>query len=320
MSQKHIAIIRGGPSDEYALNLEYGSYVLESLREMDHILHDVVVLKNGEWLVEGFVKQPSQVLSHIDAAFLCLRGDYGEGGKVQRTLERFGVPYTGSSSYSSAIALNKVLAKAYVRELGIKTAPHMQLNRDAVHDTELSAQSIASFFGPSYVVKPLRGSTKNSVTYAYSHSELALAIKTLFDSYSEIIVEEMLHGIEVTVGLVENFRNRPYYTFPTIEVNYCSPSDQVSNRITLSKYICPARLSHAQKAEIESTAISIHDALQLRHFSRSDFMLTHDGLYFLEANTLPDLGVASPFMPAFESVGTKNSEIIRHLVNLSLGQ
>ena len=56
-----------------------------------------------------------------DIVFLALHGSCGEDGRVQATLEAFGIPFTGANYLSSAIAMDKDLTKRLVAPLGIHT-------------------------------------------------------------------------------------------------------------------------------------------------------------------------------------------------------
>ncbi len=48
---------------------------------------------------------------HIDFAFLCLHGSYGEDGRIQGLLEYFEIPYSGSGILSSGIGIDKIRQK-----------------------------------------------------------------------------------------------------------------------------------------------------------------------------------------------------------------
>src|SRR3989344_2250449 len=111
MSGIRVAILRGGPSAEYGASMMTGSGVLAAIDRTKYEPIDVIITKNGEWLVEGYARFPEQVLSNVDVAFIALHGTYGEDGSIQRFLERLGVPYNGSKSFPSAVAIHKVITK-----------------------------------------------------------------------------------------------------------------------------------------------------------------------------------------------------------------
>jgi D-alanine-D-alanine ligase len=112
---KRVAVLRGGPSEEYSVSMLSGNAVLKALRDSDYPHKDIVITKKGEWLEEGFVKSPEQALEAVDVVFVALHGSYGEDGQVQRILQRKGIPFTGSRALSSAVAFNKELAKNTMR-------------------------------------------------------------------------------------------------------------------------------------------------------------------------------------------------------------
>jgi D-alanine-D-alanine ligase len=321
MKRKHIAILRGGPSEEYEVSLRTGAGVLASLRETDYVTHDIIITKDGEWLVSGRVRTPEQALTAIDGVFIALHGSYGEDGTVQRLLDRLGIPYTGSGAYASAIAMNKVLTKNHVKDLGFKLAPHIQLEKSAVYDTLISAHGIANQFGPTYVVKPLRGGSSIGTIIATGTTELADALERSFAVYDEVLVEQWIQGKEATIGVIEGYRGQDIYCLPVIEI---VPPPAESFFTLEAKYsgtteeICPARFSHAQKQAIEQVGADVHRALGLRHYSRTDVILSGDDVYFLEVNTLPGLTQESLIPNALKTVGSTYDEFILHILEQAL--
>ncbi|MFK7901093.1 MAG: D-alanine--D-alanine ligase [Cyclobacteriaceae bacterium] len=51
--------------------------------------------------------QPSDFSNHFDFAFLALHGPYGEDGNIQGILEWYGVPYSGSGLFPTAVGIDK---------------------------------------------------------------------------------------------------------------------------------------------------------------------------------------------------------------------
>lgn len=54
-----------------------------------------------------------------DIVFMALHGENGENGKLQAAFDLLGVKYTGSDYLSSAIAMNKGMAKQLFASVGI---------------------------------------------------------------------------------------------------------------------------------------------------------------------------------------------------------
>ncbi len=321
MRRKHIAVLRGGPSDEYEVSMKTGAGVLGALRESDYVTHDVVITKAGEWLIGGRVRTPEQALSAIDGVFIALHGAYGEDGTVQRLLDRHSIPYTGSGAYASGIAMNKALTKGHVKDLGLKLAPHMQLTRDSMPNVTKTAENIADLFGPTYVVKPLKGGSSIGTQIAVGTTQLAEALERSFAVYDEVIVEKLIEGKEATIGVVEGFRGEELYCLPVIEIVPPASSNFFSVEAKYNgttQEICPARFSHDQKQAIARVGANVHKALGLRHYSRTDVILSGDDVYFLEVNTLPGLTTESLIPNALKAVGCSYDEFVLHILENAL--
>jgi D-alanine-D-alanine ligase len=119
MNHTRVAVLRGGPSNEYDVSMQSGANVLAALKELGYQVRDIVITRKGEWLENGLVKQPAQALEAVDAVFIALHGAYGEDGTLQRLLQIHKIPFTGSNALSSNIAFNKILTKQTLQEHGV---------------------------------------------------------------------------------------------------------------------------------------------------------------------------------------------------------
>ncbi len=320
MKLTKVAVLRGGPSSEYDVSMQTGANVLQSLYEMNVPARDIVITRGGEWLVDGFVKQPNQALCDVDAVFIGLHGAYGEDGTVQRILERLRIPYTGSGPFASALAMNKQLTKEQVTKFGIKTPKGIKFSRENTADIRQAAFSLERLFGPHYVVKPINGGSSMHTSVVSGTQALHDALQKTFTDVETVLVEERIFGREATVGILEKYRGQPYYLLPTIEI---VPSTTGHFFDTEAKYngqtdeICPGRFTREESEALLNTAKQVHEILDLRHYSRSDFILTPQGVYFLEVNTLPGLTKQSLLPRSIEAVGGTYKELVTHLLNLA---
>lgn len=314
-----VAVIRGGPSNEHEVSIRSGQHALESLDRQLFLPIDVVITKSGEWLRNGRSRSPEEALSGADVALVMLHGEYGEDGGIQRELERHGVPYVGSEPYAAATALHKAMAKDHVRRAGILVPKHMVVGRSALSDTASMARSIVALFGPRYVVKPVRGGSSLGVHFAEHELDLAQALYRVLVDHEQALVEEYIEGIEATVGVIEGFRGVSRYALPPIEIR--SPHtifDYDARYGEVDHSVCPSSFAHADKRELERLAILAHDALSLRHYSRSDFIVARDGIYFLETNSLPGLTERSLMPKALHAVGSSTKDFLSHVLTMAL--
>lgn len=324
MYKKRVAILRGGPSEEYDVSMRTGKSVYSALLESEFEPVDIVITKKGEWLIDGYVRNIASVIDMVDVVFIALHGSYGEDGGVQRILDRFLIPYTGSGAYASSIAMNKTRTKDILVDLGIKMPRHMVVTKDSLKNIHNMAETITDLFGPQYVIKPVASGSSMGVMLVESGIELSHALSKALENYDEVLVEERIIGKEATCGVVENFRNESLYPLPTIEI---VPPKESNFFDTIVKYdgtteeICPGRFTDNEKKEIEEISKNVHKKLGLSQYSRSDFMVSPKGeVYFLEVNTLPGLTNTSLLPVAVEAVGSTYTDFLTHLLTDALSK
>jgi D-alanine-D-alanine ligase len=151
------------------------------------------------------------------------------------------------------------------------------------------------------------------------------ALKKSFEHSPRLMAEEFIDGLEVTCGVIEGFRGRNFYTLLPVEViqnkkeNFYDYDSKYKN--LESRYRVPGNFKQDEKMQIEKAATMIHQALGLRHYSRSDFILhPKRGLFALEVNTLPELTHHSSFIKSLEAVGGNIREFLSHLLSKTLGR
>ena len=62
----------------------------------------------------------------------------------------------------------------------------------------------------------------------------------------------------------------------------------------------------------------MHEGLGLSHYSRSDFIVSPKGIYFIETNTLPGMTAESLLPKSLDAVGVSFADFLSHLVDLAL--
>jgi D-alanine-D-alanine ligase len=317
MNRIRVAILRGGLSEEYTVSLMTGAAVLECIDQNQFDPIDVVISKCGEWLVDGRVRLPEHVLHCVDVVFIALHGTYGEDGTLQRFLDRFCVPYTGSKAFASSIAMNKLMTKNFLKDASFKFPKHWHVRSDVEDELGSVSDSITALFGPEYIIKPVASGSSVGAMRVKNQALLRQAMADALDIYDEIMVEEYISGKEATCGVVERFRGESFYALPPIEIVKPESAEFFDQKVKYdgsTKEYCPARFQNSTKNDIETYAKHIHETLGLSQYSRSDFIIGEDGIYFLEVNTLPGLTKKSLFPKALEAIGTPYSEFVTHLL------
>ena len=160
-----VGVLRGGPSREHEVSLATGHAIIAHLPEERFTVRDVYIDKQGGWHERGRPTTPDRVLRTLDVAVIGLHGEYGEDGEVQRLLERHGIPYTGSDSFGSYLAMHKVLAKEKAREHGILTPQYRFIEPGM--DVEQAAHDVTRSFQQPVIVKPVRWGSSVGITIAW---------------------------------------------------------------------------------------------------------------------------------------------------------
>jgi len=318
-----IAVLRGGPGDEHEVSLKSGSAVLECLstnqevHDIDSV--DIFIDRIGEWFIRGVPKNPERTLAGADVVWNALHGMYGEDGGVQRTLDRIGIPHTGSGAYAAALSMNKAATKRVLEKAGVRTPRFVVLGVSPTLPKEIISV-FRSFPQPS-VVKPVNSGSSVGVSIARSFGEFEKAIANAFHYAPHVLVEEFISGKEATCGVVDGFRGESHYVLPPVEIippRASSFFDYDAKYGGGSEERCPGNFSSSETKAIQNAARVAHTTLGLRHYSRSDFIVSpRGGVYFLEVNALPGTTGESLLPKALNAVGVSMNEFIGHIVMLA---
>jgi len=320
MSKIIVGVLRGGPSSEYEVSLKTGASVLQHLNRDRYEPRDILIAKDGAWHMDGFRRGEDYILHRVDVVFNALHGEYGEDGKVQRIIEHFGTPFTGSRSLPSAIAMNKVMTKNHLAGTSVRLPRHIVIeNSDEVEQKIIEVWK--TFLQPS-VVKPMSLGSSVGIGIARDFPTFRSLILGALEKSDSAMVEEYIRGREATCGVVENFRGEKIYQLLPIEIIPPLEKDFFDYQAKytgISREICPGNFSPEEKAEIQKAAALVHQTLGLGHYSRSDFIVSPKrGIYFLEVNTLPGLTSESLLPKSLAAVGCPFPDFLEHLLSLAL--
>ena len=316
MSKLRVAVLRGGPSNEYDVSLKTGATVLKHLDRERYQPLDVFIDKNASWHVDGVATNPLDLRHRVDVAWNALHGSYGEDGEVQRFLESIDLPYTGSGVVASAVAMHKAKAKEVFVRHGLSVAPGIEVELSIMNDADV--REIVRTLPPPYIVKPVSSGSSVGMSVAHSISELHDALMRANEHSSNVLIESMVRGREATCGIVDGYRGEKYYALMPIEIvppTDASFFDYSAKYSGTSQEICPGRFSREETNAIQEAARTAHEALGARHYSRSDFIVTPKGKpYILETNTLPGLTEESLVPKALAAAGCSLREFLDHVI------
>ena len=251
-----------------------------------------------------------ELCAMADVVFLGLHGACGEDGRIQAALDLMGVPYTGSGYLGSAIAMDKDLTKQLVRAAGLHT-PEWRL----LYYREGQIGALCAELRLPCVVKPVDSGSSIGVAIAHNREELEKALRENA-SLGRVIVEQYIHGREIQVGVLRG------KALPSIEIIPKEGFYDYKNKYQAGAAleICPAPVEPEVEDMLRATALKVHKLLELRTYSRTDFILTESGeIYFLEINTLPGMTPTSLVPQEAAATGIDYDALCQMIVDDAMG-
>lgn len=327
-----VGVLRGGADDRYKASLDSGASILACLREEDmskkYTAIDIFIDESGVWHIGGIPHEVYEIKEKVDVVINALLGKYAENGNIQKILEINKIPYTSSDSKSSSLCQNKYLTKEEFKKLGIKTpnSIHFQSLKEGDPDKNsyslIKARIVWEKMSPPWIIKPVTNGASVGVVLCKTFNELVSAIQDIAEIEDEILVEEYIQGKEATVGVINNFRDKEFYTLPPVEIRLSDGTsilDTKQKSERLAKMICPGSFTHEEKEEMERIASDLHRHFKLKFYSKIDFIVhPRKGVYVLEVNTQSEFMEKSQIPEALEAVGSNLKELIGHLIKEAL--
>jgi D-alanine-D-alanine ligase len=292
---KTIAIIMGGYSSEYKISLKSGAVVYQTLDRNAYTPYAIHIFKKkwvyvdesgAEFPVDknDFSVTVNSKKITFDCVFNAIHGSPGEDGYMQAYFELLGIPQTSCSMYQAALTFNKRDLLATLKPHGIKTAESYYLN---LGDT-IDEDAIVAKVGLPCFVKANKAGSSFGISKVYKKEDLQTAIDKSFKEDNEIIIEQFLDGVEVSVGVI-SYKGETLVLPITEIVSENDFFDYEAKYEGKSQEITPARISEDYASKVRHEAKKIYETLGMRGFSRSEFIFKNNEPYLLEMNTVPGL-------------------------------
>ena len=298
-----IAVLCGGMSSEAEVSRRSGKNCFGALQRLG--------FKNAELVeVDKNIAQKLQD-GKYDYAYNALHGKYGEDGCIQGILEILQIPYSGCGVMSSAICMNKEYTKRI-----LSTHPEIPLAKSAfVRKGEDVMEKTKNLKYPVFT-KPVSEGSSFGMTKVNSKEELKAAYDEAVKYNDDVLIEEFINGVFVTVGVLEkdgkNFATeileiRPKNEWYDYEAKY-TPG--------MSEFILPANLSKELTEKVKQIAVIAHETAGCRGVSRVDFMISDDGIpYVIEINTSPGMTETSDLPAQSKIMGIDYDNLVEIILS-----
>ena len=246
-----------------------------------------------------------------DIVFIALHGENGENGKTQAAFDLYGIKYTGNGYLSSAIAMDKGIAKQFLKNYDIPCPAGFSL-------AKVDRKNAMKHKGVSYpcVVKPACGGSSIGVSIVRSADEYEAALDEAFRWEDEVVVEDYIQGREFSVGILESV------ALPVIEIAPKEGFYDFKNKYKAGSAVetCPAQLDDDISSQMQIYAERAATALGFSTYSRMDFLLKNktNTIYCLEANTLPGMTPTSLLPQEAAVLGIDYDELCEEILAISM--
>ncbi|CAN5350467.1 D-alanine--D-alanine ligase [soil metagenome] len=264
-----ITVLLGGPSAEREISLISGKAVADALRRAGHDVFESDISSTNR----AGLERP------CDVVFPVLHGAFGESGELQEILESRRLPFVGSSSRASHLGMDKVETKLVWEQKVLPTPPwHV-----AMPGAPGSVRGPNRIDAPC-VVKAIDSGSSLDVYICKSEPQARDAIAKVMHAHGQALVEKLIVGTELTVGILEEKPLSPIRITTTREffdfdAKYKGNSARHDFDLNL-----PAELIE----RVQELARRAHEAVGCRDLSRVDLMLDEANQpYLLEINTMP---------------------------------
>lgn len=339
-----IVVLAGGISTERDVSLSSGKMIYEALKRKGHqtILLDVflgyhgditdIFEKEEDWAREiGAVREQNPDISQVkalrpdwkknffgpnvlslcqqaDVVFMGLHGEDGENGKIQACFDLMGITYTGTDYVSSALAMDKGLAKELFIYNKIPTPEGITLKSGEEETVKVPYPCI---------VKSCKGGSSIGVVIAKNDAEYEAAKKEAFKYDNEVVIEQYITGREFSVCVMDG------KALPVIEIAPLKGFYDYKNKYQAGSTVetCPAQIPEEKAAEMQMLAEKVFQVLRLKCYARMDLMMSENGdLYCLEANTLPGMTPMSLIPQEARAIGMEFDDLCQWIIDMAVNK
>lgn len=345
-----VAVIYGGKSGEHEISLISAASVIRNLDTSRFDIVPIAVTKAGQWFEQSLtealpkdakslkiVTQGAKRVSFnigdrftvssgpIDVVFPVMHGPLCEDGTIQGFFEISDMPYVGCGTLSSAVGMDKDVAKRLAVSEGIQVVPWVTLKKaDWADDANMLMVRIERELGFPCFIKPANMGSSVGVHKVKRKEDLRSSIEDAFRYDLKVIAEKGIKAREIELSALEALEDHaepqvsipgeiaPTHEFYSYESKYLDENG--------ADLMIPAHLSAAHVKFAQDTARKVFKVLECEGMARVDFFLDQDtGEFYLnEINTLPGFTQISMYPKLWEASGLSYKDLLSRLVDLAL--
>ncbi|MBX2966162.1 MAG: D-alanine--D-alanine ligase [Cyclobacteriaceae bacterium] len=338
--KKKVALLYGGRSVEHGVSVNSARNILEFIDKDRFEPLPIGISNSGQWFLTqtvtadieqgkalgllldpknaGLILLASGDRIKVDLIFPVLHGTNGEDGSIQGMIKAMELPMVGTGVLGSALSMNKVVAKRFLKEAGVPVSKYVAYRY--YEKEKINFDEIEKSLKLPFMVKSASLGSSVGVSKVSKKSEFKKAVEEAFKYDDEVIFEEFITGREIECAIIGNYpvqASNPgeivvkkKYDFYTFDAKYVDP-DAVSIEV-------PAALDETSIKLIRETSVKAYETLRCEDFARVDLFLTKKGkVYVNEINTIPGFTNSSMFPMMWKERGISFTELISRIIDLA---
>lgn len=344
-----LVLLYGGRSGEHEVSLRSAASVLLNLDRQKYDVIPVGMDKQGCFYLNDYdellaypvtlpvMTEKSKPLENLlmngklaidaDVVFPVVHGPLYEDGSLQGLLELAGAAYVGCDVLSSALGMDKDMARRIACVGDVESARYRVLSSHASDEETLTfCEDTVTQFGWPLFVKPCALGSSVGIHKAQTMLELLEAVADAKRYDRLVLIESFIKGREIELAVLENVSSSgsPLVSIPgEIQVKhedgfYSYAAKYIDSEKTLLHI--PAALDDEIKVRLQAMACAIFTNLRCRGMARVDFFVNDETghIYFNEINTLPGFTSISMYPKLWEASGISYPVLLDKLVDIAL--
>ena len=238
---------------------------------------------------------------------------------VISVLELLGLPYTGSSSWTTSLCLRKHIVNSALERAGLPVPKFSVVRRGG---------AIPSVGFPA-ICKPAAEDASIGVeqrSVVRTSRELAERVASMLERWDEVLVQRFVQGREVNVGIVGDavlpiaeidFGRMPKGMWRI--VTYRSKWEDGSDEDVGAAPLGPARLPAGVAAQLRKIAVAARRIVGVAGYGRVDLRIDERGRpWILEVNANPDFSPTAGLARMARVAGIDYGALVRQICELGL--
>ena len=270
----------------------------------------------------------------IDFAYIAMHGKFAEDGTLQGFLEVLGIAYLGAKTFSSALSMDKIRQKTFLRNAGVAVPKDITLSASMAYNctnhikkiTQQLAENNISF---PCIVKPFQEGSSLGVAIVHNQKDLVTAIKNACSidptRTQDVLIEEKIEGMEFSCITLVDHKTKKFIPLPPTEIVHEAGTHIFDYE---QKYMpgrafkfTPPRCDQKTINAIHKACIQTTQALEMVTMSRVDGFAQQDGtIVIVDPNTLSGMAPNSFVFREAAEIGMGHTQLINHLIETELEQ